>query len=408
MKSVRGSICAVVVLGLAVAATPLAAAAHGRGPGHGHGHGPRTWTVRSGQSIQAAIDAASPGDTVNVFPGDYIESPSSSVAVHVTKPLKLVAKKGERPSWRKVRILAAPGQRNGILAEPANAGDQDLDGLLIKGFIVEGFENNGIWLRHVQNFTIEENESVNNLENGIFPTLSANGLVKRNVAYGSQDSALWVEASENVRVVQNDLHHSPTGLEITISNEVMVEENDIHHNTIGVGFYHPATAGLPQEQWPSYWDGGNWHLVGNYVHDNNEPNTGEEGSETSQLPSGGGILLLGVHDIDVNANHVANNDFFGIAMVDYCIATFDTPFNCIDNPPPAPTSVRYVPVVGNTLVNNHGAPPPGPFQPIASDIVELQTDWTAYGTNCFADNQIINPPSNPPLTIPDPLTPICE
>src|SRR5262249_51904187 len=101
-------------------------------------------------------------------------------------------------------------QHHGILVEPANPGDPDIDGLMIKGFTVEGFPNNGIWLRHVQNFKIQNNEAINNLENGIWPTLSANGLVKKNVSYGSQDSAMWIEGAENVRALKNDLHDSPT------------------------------------------------------------------------------------------------------------------------------------------------------------------------------------------------------
>jgi parallel beta-helix repeat protein len=393
MRVARASIPALLVLGLAVVSTHTAAA--------------KSFTVKPGESIQAAVDAASAGDTVNVMPGDYMETHAGTAAVRITKPLKLVAKSAP-PARKKVRILPNGGQLHGILAEPANAGDPDIDGLEINGFTVQGFSNMGIWLRHVKNFNIENNESIDNLENGIFPTLSANGQVKKNVAYGSQDSALWVEASENVRVLDNELHHSPTGLEITISNEITVEKNDIHDNTIGVGLYHPATAGLPQNEWPPYWNDGHWHIVNNDVHDNNEPNTASGGSETSQLPYGGGILVLGVHDIDVLKNQVENNVFFGISLVDYCLAVDGTPFNCADNPPPAATEPLYVQVIKNKLVNNHGAPPPGPFQPYAADISELILDPNAGATNCFSKNTINNPPTNPPLTIPDPLAPLCN
>ena len=41
--------------------------------------------------------------------------------------------------------------------------------------------------------------------NGLYPTLSANGLVQNNVSYGSLDTSLWVAGSENVRVIGNDL-----------------------------------------------------------------------------------------------------------------------------------------------------------------------------------------------------------
>jgi parallel beta-helix repeat protein len=388
MRSARLAVRAVLVLGSAVLSAPPAATA-------------KSVTVNPGQSIQAAVDAAAPGDLIKVMPGDYVETHPGTAAVRITKPLKLVAK-SQSPK-KKVRILPAPGQMQGILVEPANDGDPDIDGLEINGFTVQGFSNMGIWLRHVKNFDLENNESIDNLENGIFPTLSANGLVKKNVAYGSQDSALWVEASENVRVVGNDLHGSPTGLEITISKEITAEENDVHDNTIGVGLYHPATAGLPREEWPDFWDDGHWHVNKNNVHDNNMLNTAE-GGETAALPSGGGILVLGVHNIDVQKNQVAGNDFFGIGLVDYCLATAPTEFNCTDNPPPAPTAPDYVRVIKNMLVDNHGAPPPGPFQGVAADILEIG----GGPNNCFSKNKIDNTPPLPVVTIPDPLAPLCD
>jgi parallel beta-helix repeat protein len=398
-------------VGPAMALAPVLALAIFAGPAAAKSKSRPVW-VRPGQSIQAAIDAAAPGATINVLPGDYTESPGSTVALHITKPLALIAKTGRR-SPKTVRILAAPGQEHGILVEPANAGDPDIDGLLIKGFIVENFENNGIWLRHVRNFRIEDNQSVNNLENGIFPTLSANGLVTRNVSYGSQDSALWVEASENVRVVDNELHHAPTGLEITISKEVTVERNDIHDNSVGVGLYHPNTAGLSPPAWPPYFNDGGWHIRRNHVHDNNTANSATAGSETAELPYGGGILMLGVHDVDVEKNLIANNDFFGIAVINYCIATLGTQFNCDDYPPPVDPRPQNDFFAKNLLVDNHGAPPPpeevGLFSSYASDILELVdyedifTPGTDPTTDCYVKNKIRNTPPLDPKTLPDPL-----
>lgn len=345
-------------------------------------------TVRPGESIQAAIDAATPGDTITVLPGDYIETHGNAAAVWVTKPLKLIAR--SNPPNEKVRILPGPGQRDGILVAPANDGDPHIDGVEIRGFTVEGFPNNGIWLIHVNNFTIEDNESINNLENGIWPTLSANGLVRKNVAYGSRDAALWVEASRNVRVIENDVHHSPTGLEITVSNEVTAQANDVHDNTVGIGLYHPAGAGLPPLDPPS--DNGFWYILENHVHNNNQPNTAP-GGQAAELPPGGGILVLGVDNVEVQRNRIENNDFFGIAMIDYCLAVEGTDFDCRQNPPDfRDTSPEHNKFISNVLVNNGTNPPPGPFQSLAADFVSV-----GGRNNCASNNTAATFNMLPPL-----------
>jgi parallel beta-helix repeat protein len=404
MRSARASIAAVLALGLAVVSTPRAAAA-------------KSFTVKPGQSIQAAVDAAAAGDTIRVMPGDYTET-SSPAAVRITKPLKLIA--NSAPPAGKVRILwnQDPGQKHGILVEPASDGDPDIDGVEIRGFIVQDFPNMGIWLRHVNNFNIENNESIDNLENGIFPTLSANGQVKNNVAYGSLDSALWVEGSENVRVINNELHNSPTGLEITISKKVTVKQNDVHDNTVGIGLYHPGAAGLPPTEWPPgpY---GDWHVVNNDVHGNNFPNPAE-GGETAALPPGVGILLLGVDDVDLQNNRVESNDFVGIAVVDWCLALVGAGLASLDDCLAAfeDHTPDYNQVIGNKLADNHADTSPfppnvSPLQP--ADILDVGLEWLynpgQFGTgtgNCFSENKLIKTPGNPPpLTFPDPL-PECD
>lgn len=351
-----------------------------------------TITVNPGDSIQAAVDAASPGDTVKVMPGDYTEPAASGPAVRITKSLKLLAKSKLKDNIR-VRILPGPGQTDGVVVEPANPGDPDIVGVTIQGFTVEGFSNNGIWLKHTQKFKIQGNESINNLENGIWPTLSAKGSVKKNVSYGAQDSALWVEASEDVKIMQNELYDSPTGLEITISKGIKASKNDIHDNTVGVGLYHPNGAGLTTT--PTLTAGGDWVFKGNRIVNNNRPNTVTSGL-VSGLPPGLGVLIVGVDRVTIDKNEITGNDFVGVAVLDWCIALDGTDSDCDISPPIIQSAPDNTLVRKNTMGSNGGNPPGGTFASLAGDLALVSfpvPTWAPIGGrgNCFVDNEPVPP-----------------
>jgi parallel beta-helix repeat protein len=351
--------------------------------------GARRITLYPGQSIQDAVDAIAPGGTIYVMPGTYQETHGGTDAVTVSKNgIRLIARSKPKAGL-KVILQAGPGQHNGIVVQ--GAANAHIDGFQIKGFTIQGFPNNGIVTRYLDNFKIEKNESIANLENGIWPTLSANGLVKKNVAYGSEDSALWVEASENVRVIGNELYDSPTGLEITVSNNIVAKKNDVHDNSTGIGLYNNRGAGLPPLQ-PAELNG-NWDISENHVYNNNKVND-VTGGLVGLLPPGGGILVIGVDNVNVERNLVENNDFYGISVVDWCLAVEGgvCPDIGLGNPPPpaldgAPDNNTFV---NNTLTNNGTNPQTGGdplleiFATAAADITYVVLDSNL--NNCFSGN----------------------
>jgi parallel beta-helix repeat protein len=372
--------------------------------------------VYPGESIQAAIDAARSGDTILVEPGVYKEKANDRYGLRITENnLRLIGmvrqKKGQgKPN--KVRLLQHKRQETGILAAPAGCEYDmtreecedaiegeivDLKGFYIRGFSVEGSPVNGIQTRWVDGFEFANNDSVNNLNNGIYPTLSANGMVRNNVSYGSLDTAMWVAGSENVRVIGNELYGSVIGFEITVSNNVEVTANTIYDNTVGVGLFHPNGAGNPPLDVMA-----NWVIEHNDIYDNNRPNGANPDTLQGKLLPGAGVLLVGVSDHVVAKNNIENNNYVGVGVLGWCTSGQD----CSDlrGPPEAENNL----ISQNYLSGNGGEPPAeAPFPP--ADLLYIQYEVPAEESgNCFENNKPENelntyaayppvfPPGDPP------------
>lgn len=191
--------------------------------------------VSPGESIQAAVNAALVGDIVIVEEGTYQEEANAVYGLHVTTDNITLIGEGQ------VRLVATGSQETGLYAAPPGCEYTDsecggeLQNFSVQGFSVESFPRNGIQTRWVDGFLISDCASIDNLNNGLYPTLSKNGVVESSFSSGSLDSALWVAGSQNVTVVDNELTQAPTGLEITVSNQVYCRNNDVHDNTVGVG-----------------------------------------------------------------------------------------------------------------------------------------------------------------------------
>ena len=346
--------------------------------------------VFPGQSIQAAINGAAPGDTILVEPGVYRERSNGRYGLRIsTANLRLIGMVVQgRGEAGKVRLVRNEAQETGIYAAPAGC-EYDahasscpsvLRGFYVRGFTVEDFPRNGIQTRWVDGFEFVGNESARNRNNGIYPTVSANGLVRDNVSYGSLDTAMWVAASENVRVMNNVLYGSVIGFEITVSNNVQVTQNRIFGNTLGVGLFHPNGAGNPPRPVMA-----NWVIEHNDVRDNNRPNDAPAGSFQSALPPGIGILLAGVSDHVVAKNTVASNDFVGIAVLGWCTANAGTPNDCGLNPPIADPAANNNRISQNQLFGNGTSAPPIPIAFLAADATYFEFEGSSG--NCFEKNK---------------------
>jgi len=368
-------------------------------------HKRQTIVVRPGQSIQKAIDQAAHGARIYVLAGTYRELSDPVNGLRINKSgIRLI---GQKTPNKQVVLENAGNQRNGIVVVPEERNDclechvsmappfdlypdvepgmnpePALYDIEIRNIVISNFTNNGLFTERVDGFKIVNVESRNNKNYGIFPTLSRNGLVTRSKATGADDSGIWVETSENVRVTHNLVEGNTNGIEVSNSDDIELSYNVARGNTSAFAIL------LLPDIFDDRAGAKRIDMRNNWLMDNNKPNTARPGSILATVPPGTGILHLGVDDSVIENNYIADNGLGGIVIADYCLTVAGTPFACDQDPTVTPefiadnfaTNNR---VLNNVLVNNGTNPPGSPFDFAASDLILLTLgEWG----NCYSGN----------------------
>jgi len=332
------------------------------------------------QTIQAAVNAARPGDWILIGPGDYHEQGASNDGVLVTTPTihlrgmdrNRVIVDGTLPgasacsSDPALQDFGPNGSgRNGI--EVLKTDGVSVENLTVCNFLTDNRGNNGDQILFnggdgsgtiglgsflgtylTASSTYYKDNTSAQARYGIFASnVSGPGLFDQDYASNMGDSSFYVGACQDCNVILTHVHaqNSPLGYSGTnAGGHLLIEYSEWDQNRIGI-----APNSVNNDDWPSPQNGacpaGETGPTGttsctvirdNYVHDNNNPNVPQFGRAGLGLV-GIGIGLLGGENDTVSDNRVIHNGLWGIAIGDFP----DTETPPANNPNPCSGGIQF-------------------------------------------------------------------
>jgi len=199
-------------------------------------------------SINAAVAAASAGDTIRVASGTYKED------VVISKSLSLVAWDHRRP------VIDATGLSNGIFVNGmAAAPAAGVSNVLISGFDVENANFEGILVANASDVTllrnhVHDNDRALNISAG-----ECNGISAFETNEGEDcGEGIHLMGVDHATVVRNDVGYNAGGIltsdETGPSHNNLISENNVHDNPYDCGItfasHPPAKSVIPAATLP--------------------------------------------------------------------------------------------------------------------------------------------------------------
>lgn len=241
-------------------------------------------------TIQAAVDAAEPGDLVLLDEGVYRE------AVDVRTPGITI-----RGVDRNEVIIDGEFERaNGIQA-------LFTDGVVVENLTTRNHTLNGVFWSGVRGYRASYVTAVNNGDYGIYAFDSGDGLFEHSYASGSPDASFYIGQCNPCDGVITDSIGEYSGLGYSGSNastDIYIVNNVFRHNGTGAAPNSLDGELLPPTE--------NVVVAGNLIHDNGY---GEFPHKTAQWATQGmGVALAGTVDSTVIRNRIFNHPLNGIQV----------------------------------------------------------------------------------------------
>lgn len=252
---------------------------------------PMTITVEEGETIQAAVDRARPGDTIEVPYGVYQE--------RVVVDLSNITLRGVANADGEWPVLDGQDQfADGIIASGNN--------FEVSHFQIKNYTDNGILVEGVTGVHMHDLYAEHTGTYGFYPVQSTDVLIERVEVTGVDDAGIYAGQCENVVVRDSVAYGNVIGIELENTHTGEVYNNHTYENTVGILIVLLPNLTSKVSM--------NTKVYDNVTENNNLANFAPLGATAGFLPPGVGILLLATDSSEVYGNTIRENKTTGIAL----------------------------------------------------------------------------------------------
>ena len=322
-------------------------------------------------TIQAAVDAAAPGDLILIEPGTYEEAVDVATEDLTIRGLDRneVVLEGGFELENGIRVLA--------------------DGVAVENMTAQNYTTNGFFWTGIDGYRGSYLTAYRNGDYGIYAFDSTHGVIEHSYASGSPDAGVYIGQCYPCDAVIDDVISEYNGLGYSGTNSggnLSIVNSTFRYNRAGI----VPNSGSYELCYPER----DTTIVGNVVHDNMQPDT--PAIDVALLAMGNGILVAGGSRNTIERNLVYDHERVGIGLVPFPEeeandvvpdeSTWDTPCADVRDDPPAETDPDALAVVlwdamQNTVRGNDVS---------GSSLADLamgslQPDLASLD-NCFTDN----------------------
>jgi parallel beta-helix repeat protein len=240
-------------------------------------------------------------DLIKAKPGSVIEIPAGKFSFDKTLSLN-VPKVTIRGKGMKETILSFTGQKAGSAGLMVKADDFVIEDLAIEdaaGDALKVENSSNVTMRRVRvEWTGGPKET--NGPYGLYPVTCKNVLIEDCVAIAASDAGIYVGQSDGVIMRRNRADKNVAGIEIENTRNADVYENIATNNTGGIMAFNLPD--LPVQ------GGTNVRIYNNQIIGNNLPNFAPTSQIVAGLPTGTGVLVMSIKNVEVFKNVIKDNN----------------------------------------------------------------------------------------------------